>query len=109
MVIMVTAVSYLLEALSERTPGKPTALFFIGSCYDKWLDTSLNSMCYSLDLECFPTGPCYIHTWKCHNEALCIDILNKQTKKAFSPLKNRGQEGKTDPAWELVPVGEGRR
>jgi hypothetical protein len=29
----------------------------------------------------------------------------KQTKISF--FKNRGQEGKTDPVWELVQVGEG--
>jgi hypothetical protein len=30
----------------------------------------------------------------------------KQTKMAV--FKNGGQEGKTDPVWEVIPVGGGR-
>jgi hypothetical protein len=46
----------------------------------------------------------YICTWKCHNETPHIPILNKQKSLFF---KNKGQEGKTDPSQELVPVGAG--
>jgi hypothetical protein len=48
----------------------------------------------------------YKYTWKYHNETLCIDRYIKQTKMSF--FQNRGQEIKTGPVWELVPVCVGR-
>jgi hypothetical protein len=44
-------------------------------------------------------------TWKCHNETLCIDVLNKPKMSFFFCLKKGRQEGKADPAWGLVIVG----
>jgi hypothetical protein len=40
----------------------------------------------------------YIYTCKCHNETLCIGILNKK----MSFFKNKGQRGKTVPVWGMV-------
>jgi hypothetical protein len=42
-----------------------------------------------------------IYIWKCHKEIPYRTISNK--KALFS--KNVQQEGKTGPAWGLVPVG----
>jgi hypothetical protein len=48
-----------------------------------------------------------IYTRKCHNETLCIAILNKQKHII---LKKGGQEDKTVPVLELIQVGgEGYR
>jgi hypothetical protein len=44
----------------------------------------------------------YIHG----NEALCIAIINKQKCHFF--YKNREQEGKTDPFWEVGISRRGR-
>jgi hypothetical protein len=41
-----------------------------------------------------------MYAWKCHNETLCIGILNKQ-KSLFSKTE---QEHKRDPVWGLIPV-----
>jgi hypothetical protein len=48
----------------------------------------------------------YINACKCRNETPYIAILNKQ--KCLFFFKNGKQEGKTGPAWRLVPVREGR-
>jgi hypothetical protein len=39
----------------------------------------------------------YIYTCKCHNETLCIGILNKK----MSFFKNKGQEGDRKIKWVL--------
>jgi hypothetical protein len=31
----------------------------------------------------------YIYMWKCHNETLCIDVLNKQKFLFFPKMKDR--------------------
>jgi hypothetical protein len=41
-------------------------------------------------------------TWKCHNKAFCIDILNR---KKMSFCKNRKHEGKTWSVMGMIPVG----
>jgi hypothetical protein len=49
----------------------------------------------------FVGGKLGYNAWKCHNETPRIDNLNKQN--VF--FQKRGQEGKTDPVWGLVPGG----
>jgi hypothetical protein len=48
----------------------------------------------------------YIYAWKCHNETLCIDILNKQKCLFFS--KTEDKKCKSGNVWGLVLEGGGR-
>jgi hypothetical protein len=50
-------------------------------------------------------GISHIYTWKRYNETPCIAILKKQKWHFF--YKNREQESKAGPLWEVVTSGMG--
>jgi hypothetical protein len=45
--------------------------------------------------------------WKCHKEAPCIAILNKQNVRVVFFYKVGEQEGRTDPVWRVGTSGRG--